>query len=90
MSNLFFLQFEDKSFVLSNGRKIATIKELADNLEAIDDSTFQYHVNDERNDFSAWVGDVFGDSKLSRQLSHVKAKHEAQLVVLKHIVNETW
>lgn len=74
---------KDKEFVLSNGVKLKSIKQLIDYSDFMDDSTFRHHVNDSRNDFSTWIKDVFKDTKLANKLLKVKSKEELKKILKK-------
>ena len=75
-----------KAFYLNNGKKLTDLFELAKELDRMDDNLFRDHVNDERNDFSRWVEDVFGERKLSRRLNEVNNRTGAQITILKHLI----
>jgi hypothetical protein len=79
---------EDKEFDLIDGRKIKDIKELAYALGDMADNVFWHHVNDARNDFVNWVQDVFEEKQLAEELSKTRDKVNAQVTILKHIVNK--
>jgi hypothetical protein len=69
----------DKYFVLCDGRKIKSGKELADILQLISDDMFKYHVNDTKNDFSNWINDVFGEPELAKKLRIVRNRLEMSI-----------
>ena len=77
---------ESRAFYLQNGKKLTSLLEFAKELERMDDNLFRNHVNSDRNDFSKWIEDVFGERKLSRRLNEVSDKTDAQITVLKHLV----
>jgi len=79
-------KIEEKSFKLNDGKKISSIHGLANALDGMDEKTFKNHVSEEKNDFSLWVGDVFGEQKLAGALSKTKDKQMAQIIVLKHLI----
>lgn len=79
---------EDKEFVLVDGRKLKDIKELAFALGDMADNVFWHHVNDARNDFVNWVTDVIDDKELAESLKNARDRVNAQITVLKHIVNK--
>jgi len=57
------------AFHLCNGKLISSVKELYDEIHHMSEDVFSHHVNSERNDFSNWVKDVFGDKKLSQDIA---------------------
>ena len=80
----------DKYFVLYSGGLIKDIKELAFALDYMSDEEFSFHVNDEKNDFSKWIKDVFGDEELAKKLMRTTDKKETQLIILKHLIEQRW
>lgn len=62
----------DKYFVLCDGRKIKSGKELADILQLINDDMFKYHVTETKNDFSNWINDVFGEQDLAKKMRVIR------------------
>ena len=74
---------DDKSFILSNGTKLNSIKQLSDYLNFMDDNIFNNHVNSSKNDFSNWIKDVFKNSKLANRISKVKSKEELKKILKK-------
>ena len=73
-------------FHLQNGLDIASVRELAVQLRKMDASTFSHHVNDQRNDFSVWVKDVFGDDRLSEEILVSHDKEEMAKTVEQYLV----
>lgn len=77
-----------REFVLKDGTRLRSLKELAFALGDMADEVFWHHVNEAGNDFANWVDGVFKDKELSDTLRGVKDKVHAQLGVLKHIVKK--
>ena len=69
-------------FWLCDGTAIKNIRELHSALSRIDEGAYNYHANESKNDFSAWVNDVVLDPKLASGLHKARTKAEA-LTVLK-------
>jgi len=67
---------KDKSFWLSNGVELKSISELANYLSEMSDEEFNNHVNESKNDFSAWVLGVFGEKEIADKISKAKTKKE--------------
>lgn len=67
---------EDKVFYVKNGPVIGSLKELASALEKdeITDEAFQFHLNNNNNDFLNWIGGVYGDQQLIKSLKRIKTK----------------
>jgi len=71
----------DHYFYLNNSIPIKNLCELSEHLKEIDENTFRNHVNDERNDFSAWVSNIIGDKTLGKKLSELDDKEEISKAV---------
>lgn len=78
---------EFKDFVTLDGAKLKNMSDLAGNLEDMDDHVYKHHANEEKNDFSQWVGDVMEDEELSQALVGQERK-EAHVTVLKHMLKK--
>jgi len=79
---------ETHQFVLSNGKKINSLFQLADELEQMGDDVFGHHVSAERNDFATWVNDVFNEKFLAEDMRKVWNRLETQRVLLKGLAKE--
>lgn len=80
----------EKWFILSSGKEIRTLKELAQDLGDMEDFVFEHHVNEHRNDFVSWIKDVFEDAELAEKIAHYKDKKRMQMIVYEHIVDKLW
>jgi hypothetical protein len=78
----------DKYFVLCDGRKVKSGKELADILQLISDDMFKYHVTDTKNDFSNWINDVFGEPDLAKKLRTVRNRFETSIEIYRCMFNK--
>ena len=76
-------------FRLINGQKIKNLFGLVYALDRVSDEIFYHHVNEQRNDFSNWVRDIFKQKKLAEDISKVRSKLETQVVLLKFIVKKS-
>jgi len=76
---------EFKDFVSLNGAKLKNMSDLANGLENMDDNVYKHHVNEKKNDFSKWVGDVMDDEELAQALVG-QEQQEAHVTVLKHML----
>jgi len=74
-----------KYFYVHNGMTIKNLDELAVALELMDIEVFEYHVNNEKNDFSNWIYYVLEEHTLARDLEKVKSKNASAARVRKHI-----
>lgn len=75
----------DKYFVLCDGRKVKSGKELADLLQLINDDMFKYHVTDAKNDFSNWINDVFGEPELAKKMRTVRNRFEMSIELYRNM-----
>ncbi|MEM2131165.1 MAG: hypothetical protein QXR96_01450, partial [Candidatus Woesearchaeota archaeon] len=86
--DFFFNCKRENSFVLKDGSKLYSIKELYEKLafNLIDEETFKHHVNENKNDFADWIKNVFNKEELSNQVRAIKTKKEL-LNLLEKIFN---
>jgi len=76
----------EQYFSLCTGVLVKDIKELALTLDYLSDEEFNHHVNEDKNDFSAWVSEVFGRNELAEEISKTTDRKEIQLALLKNLV----
>ena len=79
---------EEHHFVVADGRRLKNIIELADALETMSEEIFSHHVNEFKNDFSAWVKDIFYDHSLAEDMARAKNRLETQIAILRRLVKE--
>ncbi len=58
----------EKCFWVNNGPILKNVEELASALEGINEDIYSYHANKDKNDFSKWIGEAIGDTKLANDL----------------------
>jgi len=58
----------DETFKASTGTEIKNLKELIHLLDGISPHSFEHHVNDEKNDFAAWIRHSVSDNELAELL----------------------
>src|SRR3989338_10517519 len=75
----------DNNFFVCNGHVLRNIRELCEELRAIDEGSYPYHVNQEKNDFSNWVNDILKDKKLADDLRMSIKKEDALEIVEKRV-----
>jgi hypothetical protein len=56
------------AFWFTNGTIARNIYELVNVIESCDKSVFEYHANEEKNDFYNWILDVLGDDVLAKKI----------------------
>jgi hypothetical protein len=65
----------NQCFYVCDGQVLKSLKELGKALKAMKPEVYGFHVTESKNDFSNWVNDIFGDSKLAKDIYSVsKAK----------------
>ncbi|MBU1198217.1 MAG: hypothetical protein KKF46_07375 [Nanoarchaeota archaeon] len=74
----------EKFFYVNDGTVIRHLAELPDALRNMSPDTFNHHVNEQKNDFYNWVGDVFEHSRLARKIKPVRRKE----TMAKHVFIE--
>ena len=79
---------QEQHFVVADGKKLKNIIELADALETMSEEIFRHHANDFKNDFSAWVRDVFYDHSLAEDIVRAKNRLETQIAILRRLIKE--
>ena len=72
-------------FFLNNGETLKDIKELHKSLTKMDDSVFNHHVNQERNDFSNWIRNVHKNESLAEKILSMKSKEELKNCLKDHL-----
>lgn len=75
-------------FVLSDGRTVGSLKQLADELRQMSEDMFRSHVNDFRNDFASWVHDVFEEQSFADELKGINSRLETEVACLRKILKE--
>jgi mannitol/fructose-specific phosphotransferase system IIA component (Ntr-type) len=74
--NLFKNVKPEQYFRLYNGVVLKNLHDLIDILEIIDEETFNHHVTNDKNDFSAWIKDAIKDKNLAEKIKKAKTKEE--------------
>jgi len=76
----------NKEFCFCNGLHVKNLQELLTALETINDAIYQFHVNNEKNDFSNWIRVVIEDFGLAYGLKNAN-KQEA-ITILKDRIEQ--
>lgn len=74
-----------KRFWFHMHRVAKNLAEFGEGLAAVDDDAFVYHTAGQKNDISAWVREVVGDSVLADELQKVKRREEAAALVRERV-----
>ena len=72
-------------FQCRDGNTFRNLRELTEALTTMTEETFVFHANEEKNDFSNWVGDVIRDEKLARDLRKALNQTQAAKKVMQRI-----
>ena len=75
----------DKYFYVHNGMTIKNLDELAVALNLMDRETFEYHVNNDKNDFSNWVDAIINEKTLAKELLDIKSKNASAERIRKYM-----
>ncbi|MFH0874702.1 MAG: DUF5752 family protein [archaeon] len=77
----------ERVFITAKGETLKNLSELVECMKNMDDWTFRYHVNSDfpKNDFAAWIREVFCDAALADKLNKVLDKDEYFKIIVKHI-----
>ncbi len=67
----------EQCFWVNDGHVLKNLSELANAFPQMNEDTYSYHANKEKNDFSKWVNDIIGDKKLANDLLSSKTKDSA-------------
>lgn len=68
-------------FILHGGRKVHSLKQLADCFGNMPETEFRHHVNNQKNDFFTWVFDIYEEPCLAYCIKHAKTKEEMRKVL---------
>lgn len=77
----------DRLFWTADGRTLRNYFDLCRALEEMSDDTYRHHARIDKNDFSTWVSDIFGDQRLAKRLAAANNREKSQIAVLKHMVS---
>ncbi|MBR9691195.1 hypothetical protein GOV06_00240 [Candidatus Woesearchaeota archaeon] len=81
----------EQYFSLCTGGLIKDINELAFAVEYLSDEELNFHVNEDKNDFSSWIRDIFKEPLLADEISEISRtgdKKDIQVALLKHLVKK--
>lgn len=66
----------ENHFWVCDGSVLKNLYELRSAVKKMKKDVYNYHANEEKNDFSNWVKDIMGDTKLAGDISKAKNKRE--------------
>jgi hypothetical protein len=61
-------------FYFNNGATADSVQSLIKVLESLDENTFKYHCNNEKNDFYNWIKDGLMQEKTATLIKNIKTK----------------
>jgi len=88
MEDIFQNAPADRTFWVCDGRVLHNLFDLANAFKDMKDSTFKYHANKQKNDFSEWVKNILNNLELANELARTITKDKAELIVLRYIIKK--
>ena len=76
---------EQQSFWVNDGQILNSLVSLHDALEQMEKAVYEYHVNNDRNDFADWVNSVLCDEQCALDLRKAKTPKTAKTKIAKHL-----
>ena len=76
-------------FYVCNGNELNDLKELLNELYLMDNSTFSFHVNSEKNDFYNWIKSSLKKTSLAKKLLKVKDKENMISIIQQELTSKT-
>ena len=80
---------EEYVFRCCDGSIIRNMKGLGEAFTTMTNEAFAYHSNEQKKDFSNWVGDVIGDQKLASDLRRSLDRTQAAKSVSQRVASLT-
>ena len=74
-----------KYFILCDGNKVKSVKELADILEN-NENYLKHHVREDSNDFALWIEHVFNSKKLAELVNNCEDTNQIRLTIYKFLL----
>ncbi|RME53573.1 hypothetical protein D6783_01765 [Candidatus Woesearchaeota archaeon] len=72
---------DDQKFYFRHGKTAASLEELLQIIEGLDEHDFVHHVHEGRNDFANWVRHVLRNEDVARQLEQAHSKEQVLSVL---------
>jgi hypothetical protein len=67
-------------FYSANGVVLSSLEQLPKALEEMPEDVYHHHASPSRNDFSNWIGDVFGKAELAERIRSMDRKGAAAAI----------
>mgnify|MGYP007077445260 CR=1 FL=1 len=77
----------DNYFRLMDGSEIKNVQQLAQSIQGMSEDVFYSHLNEEKNDFSSWIKDVFEDHELAEKVENCRDQNQTELTLLRHLLH---
>jgi hypothetical protein len=75
------LKDKSKEFVLKDGTKLSSIKDLYGYLSTMSDDVFAHHVNESKNDFAIWIEHAHGEKFIALALRQTKTRDDMRKAI---------
>ena len=75
----------EHNFWVCDGSVLRNLDDLSNLLSHMNEETFSYHSNKDKNDFSNWITDILGDKKLAEELLKAKTRNLAMKKVKERV-----
>lgn len=75
----------DNVLKIKSGTVVKNLYDLANELSLIDEETFKYHVNRQKNDFYEWIYHIVRDDHLARVFAQIKDRRMMFAAVEKRV-----
>lgn len=74
-----FLQGVDPSvaFYINGGGLVNSLEELAAALVSMEDQTYKFHANSDKNDFANWIKEIVKDQNLAKEMLRARNRTSA-------------
>lgn len=77
---------EHEAFLLCTGVAVHSIRQLADELENVDDGVYYFHTQNGRNDFAQWMQDVFKDQAFADKMRACHSKDHLRATIYQQLL----
>ena len=80
---------DQHAFILANGKSVKNLLQLAEVMHSMHEDVYSHHANEERNDFSTWVNDVFREPKLASRIQNA-SREQTQMEIYRFLSRKLW
>lgn len=75
---------KNRNFHTIDGKDIKNFEEMIETVKSMNDSVFNYHVNDKKNDFYNWIRDVLKMYDLAEDIKNIYSKSHFLIILKKY------